>query len=349
VSLHPSHRTNRFRHAFLALSLVVTLSACTPRKIESPDTTPTPVVVADPMASFARLVSDEWKTTAKSGSSMFHTWHWGPGRHSVREMTDGFGADGNPWRELRVAYWHPAVKQVHLLGLSPYAAGVAEGTIRFDGETAEAVNDMYQTGGRRKLKSLWKFDGPDKYHDELLEATGPGGYSPLAGWDRVRVTPPAVKRAFAVEGAKPSERLKALEPLSRTWEVKGNWVGGDALHVRSTVEWVPLASGVYIRVVAPKTDGEPRHLLDAYVYHHTGTNKLRCLALSERGGVYEGDVTAPDGGGLQLDLTGHEGDQATRHAVQFDFEMDGTLHHRVWSVVGTDRTRLLDVHHKARK
>lgn len=321
------------RHVVLALSLSITLSACTPRKNDSPDTTPVPVVVADPMASFAQLVGDEWKTTAQSGTSMFHTWHWGPGKHSIREMTDGSGADGNPWRDLRVMYWHPALKQVRLLGLSPYAGGVAEGTIRFEGETAEAVVDMYQTGARRKLKSLWKFDGPDKYHDELMETTGPDGYSPLAAWDRVRVMPPATKRPFAVEGVKPSERLKALEPLlGHIWEAKS-----DALHIRSTVEWVPLTAGVYVRVVTPKADGEPGHLLDAYIYHHTGTGKLRCLALTDRGGVYEGDVTTPDGG-LQLDLTGH--------TVRFDFEKDGTVRQRVWSVVGTDRTLLLNVQHK---
>ena len=129
-------------------------------------------------------------------------------------------------------FWHPGRKQVCLLGLSAYAAGVAEGTIRFDGEAAEAVVDMYQTGGRRKLKSRWKFDGPDKYHDELLEATGPGGYSPLAAWDRVRVVPPAKPRPWGVTGEKPSERLKALFPLlGPTWgplhkpanRSRGNW------------------------------------------------------------------------------------------------------------------------------
>ena len=47
---------------------------------------------------------------------------------------------------------------------------------------------------------------------------------------------------------------------------------------------------------APSKDGEPTHLLDAYFYHHTGADALRCLALSNRGGVYEGDLTVLDGG-----------------------------------------------------
>jgi hypothetical protein len=234
-----------------------------------------------------------------------------------------------------------------LLGLSPYGAGVAEGTITFDGETAEAVTDMYQTGGRRKLKSRWQFDGPDKYHDELLEATGPGGYSPLAAWDRIRVTPPTPPRPRTVEGAKPSGRLKAIEPLlGRTWEAKGGWATGDALHIQSNFAWVPLANGIYVRTLARTAEAEPTHLLDAYVYHHTGTNKLRCLALSNLGGVYEGDLTVLDGGALQIDLKGYEGGQVVAHVVRFDLEKDGTLRHRVWSLKGAERTLLLDVHHK---
>jgi hypothetical protein len=89
-----------------------------------------------------------------------------------------------------------------------------------------------------------------------------------------------------------------------------------------------------------------RHELDAYFYHHTGTNALRCLALSNRGGLYEGDLTVLDGGALQLDLKGYEGDRVVSHVARFDFEQDGTLRHRVWSLHGTERTLMLDVHHK---
>lgn len=223
MSSHLPRRIVQLHYAFLALFLTVVLSACTAREDKGPDSKPAQEPVsakaANPMASFARMVGGEWKMTATAGTSMFDTWHWGPGRHSMRVMTDGLGADGNPWRALGVLYWHPGRKQVCSLGLSPYGAGVAEGTITFDGETAEAVTDMYQTGGRRKLKSRWRFDGPDKYHDELLEATGPGGYSPLAAWDRVRVMPPTPPRPRTVEGAKPSERLKAIEPLLATSEL----------------------------------------------------------------------------------------------------------------------------------
>ena len=154
--------------------------------------------------------------------------------------------------------------------------------------------------------------------------------------DHVRSKPPATPRPRTVEGAKPSERLKALEPLlGHTWEAKGEWAAGDAFHIQSTFEWVPLADAIYV-ARACAGQGRRAHLLDAYVYHHTGANVLRCLALSNRGGVYEGDLTVLDGGALQLDLKGYEGDRVVPHVVRFDFEKDGTLRHRVWSLKGTE-------------
>jgi hypothetical protein len=193
--------------------------------------------------------------------------------HSMRRMTDGSGAVGKPWRELRVFDWHPGRKQVCLLGLSPFARGVSEGTIRFEGETADAVFDRYQSGGRRKMGLRWAFDGSDKYHEILLEATGPDGLKPMNEWDHVRSKTLTATRPRAAKGApKPSERLKVLEPfLGHTWEAKGGW---------------------------------------------------------------------------ELDLKGYEGDRVVRQVVRFDFERDGTLRHRVWSLEGADRKFMLDVHHK---
>ena len=115
----------RLHHTLLALSLIAARSAYTAVQDESPDAKPVqepaPAEVASPMASFARMVSGEWRMTALSGTSTFDTWDWGPGKHSMRVMTDGSGAAGEPWRELQVFYWHPGRKQVCLLGLSPFA------------------------------------------------------------------------------------------------------------------------------------------------------------------------------------------------------------------------------------
>ena len=130
--------------------------------------------------------------------------------------------------------------------------------------------------------------------------------------------------------------MKAFEPfLGPAWEAEGGAdlgrVAGGASRVRSTFAWVPLADGIYLRTVAMGEDAEPGHLLDAYLYHHTGTGRLRCLALTERGGVYEGDVSVLDGGALQIDLEGYEGDRVVPCEVRFNFEPDGAVRQRVWS------------------
>lgn len=337
----------RLHRTFIVLSLIVALSACAAQQGKSTDAKPEREV-ATPMASFARMVPGEWRVTAQSGTSMFDTWHWGPGKHSMRVMTDGSDAVGNPWRELQVVYWHPGRKEVRLLGLSPFQRGVMEGSIKLEGETADAVFDLYQTGVHRKMGLRWVFDGPDKYRETLSEATGPAGLTPLAEWEFVRSkTLTAMRPPTTEEAPKSSEHLKALASLlGHTWEAKGDRATGDASPIRSTFEWVPYADGIYARTFALTKDGEPIHLLDAYFYHHTGTGALRCLALSNRGGVYEGDLTVLDGGALQLDLKGYAGDQVVPYVVRFDFEQDGTLRHRIWSLEGTERTLRLDVHHR---
>lgn len=326
----------------------------------TPPQPPEPAAVANPMASFARMVGGEWKMAAAAGTDLavgtgqYNTWHWGPGKHSLRAMTDGLGGDGDPWRAVQVVYWHPGRKQLRSLGLSPYAAGVAEGTIQVEGDTFEAIVDMYQTGDHRNLKSRWAFDGPDKYHDELLESTGPNGYFPLAAWKWFRIALPSTPRSRHVEGAGLPDRMKAFEPaLGHDWETfgeaNGEWTNGPAggaFHLQSTLEWVPLANGIYIRTLALANDAEPTHLLDTYFYHHTGTQTLRCLALSNQGGVYEGDVAVLEGGALQIELKGYEGDRVVPYVARLDFEQDTMLRFRVWSFKGTERTLMLDIRHK---
>lgn len=310
--------------------------------------------VADPMASFARMAGGEWRMTAPGMTArMFDTWHWGPGRRSMMSQVYGTGADGKPWRELLVVYWHPGLKEVRLLGLHldipGLGRGVMEGAIRFDGESAEAEFDLHQPGhpGRaiRKMGLRWAFDGPDRYHETLLEDSG-AGLALLAEWDFARSGELSALPTVAAEAKKASEHLKVFESLvGHTWEAGGDRGAGDAAGMRTTFEWIPYVDAIYARSLALAKDGEFAHVLDAYIYLHAGTKALRCLALSDSGGVYEGGATVLEGGGLRLDLKGYEGDRSVEREVRIDLEGDGTLRQRLWSVEGGERTLVLDVRH----
>ena len=112
---------------------------------------------------------------------------------------------------------------------------------------------------------------------------------------------------------------------------------------------MPLAEYVYGRTVRVSGNGATTHLLDVYVYHHTGPDALRCLALSESGGVYEGSVTVPEQNALQIDLTGYENDTTVSRVVRLDFKDNNSLRQRVWSLDDNERTLVLDLlHHKFR-
>ncbi|MHC5114835.1 MAG: hypothetical protein ACYTGP_10460 [Planctomycetota bacterium] len=315
------------------LMLVSVLSACA--------ATPSDDERANPLASFARMEGGEWRM----GTIQFDTWSWGPGRHSMRSLTHGSDGSGSPWRELLVVYWHPGRREVRLFGMHPdipgLGRGVMEGTIEFEGDTANAVFDLHQPGHPgapvRALALRWTFDGPDAYHETLSESTGLGDYATLAEWDHVRSTTLTAPRALPAGGPpRPSNNLEVFEPLlGRTWEAVA-----DGHHLQSTFEWVPYLDVIALRTMARADDAESTHVLDAYLYHHVGTDTLRCLALSESGGVYEGDVTV-EGGALRMDLAGYEGQRIVPYVVRLDFEADGTLRTRVRS---RDGTLSLDVH-----
>jgi len=327
----------------LALALLVPLSACTgapdgaPRVEIAPD--PAPVEPADPMAPFARLIPGAWQVTFASGAIGVDSWHWGPGQHSVRSG------------ELEVYYWHPGRKEIRMLSMHAdipgVGRGVGEGTIRFDGDVAEGVFDLYQPRGPRKLGLHWRFEGPDKYHDTLLEQTGPEGLRPANGWVRVRIPRPEGMPRGAAEARPPSEALQAFGALvGGTWEADGAAATGNLPRTRTTFEWIP--DYIHVRAHAPGRDGEPVLLLEAYVYQHVKTGALRCLALSESGGVYEGDLSVLESGALQFDMKGCERDEVVPLVVRLDLDPDATLRLRVESSAGGARALVLDARHRKR-
>lgn len=343
----------KFRCSHIALLLFSTLYACTSAQDTKPDTATTrsTEAVAAPMERFARFLGGAWKMTAQSGTSMYDRWAWGPGKHSMRVTTEGEAADGSPWRALRVEYWHPGYKQVRLLSMHPdvpgIGRGVGDGTIRFDGDTVEATVDLYQTRGPRKL--LWRsiFTGPDNFRTTLFETNGSDGYQPLTAWDYSRVD----ESGHSLPD-NPDEALRLPDELSvfasligHTWDAEGKGEADEGIHVQSSFEYVPLAEYVYGRTVSVAESGTQAHTLDVYLYHHVGTNALRCFALSNSGSVYEGDVTVPEVGALQINVQGYESGGTISRIVRFDLQNDGTLRQRIWSLSGSERILMLDLLH----
>ncbi|MCA9256338.1 MAG: hypothetical protein KDA33_11910, partial [Phycisphaerales bacterium] len=303
-----------------------------------------------PMASFARMEAGEWRL----GSIQFDTWRWGPARRSMRAVTNGSDGQGNPWRELVVYFWRPDRQQVCLLGFHPdipgVGRGVASGVIEFRGETITTRFDLYQPrapGGKpRRMGGRWVFDGPNKYHEVLLEDNG-AGLQPLAEWDYVRSMERSERPATATDKAlKPSKNLAAFEPLLGHWRARSKSALKGEFDIDSTFEWATYLDVITLRVIERSPAVGSAHVLDAYLYHHVGTNSLHCVALSASGAVYEGGVSVQADGALQLDLTGCEADGKTSYLVRLESASDGSMRQRVWSVDGDRRALALDIRHQ---
>lgn len=315
------------------------------------------------MAGFARLVGGEWRQTALAGTSTFDNWSWGPGQRWVRVVTDGFAPDGRPWHEWQVYYWHPVRKQICLLGLSPVYRGVSEGTLRFDGETAEGFSDLYQSGlapgplgGHRRLSMRWTFLAPDHYRDELLEDAGQG-LQPQNEWEHFRTPVPGPPRLLLpADVPGPSPLLRDLVPLlAHPWEpvgaASGAWTEGaddgtSAGNFRTAFTYLPWVDAIHVQINRPGPARETELLVEAWLYHHTGSRTLRCLALSHRGGVYEGEISVPEPGALLLRMKGAEGEWSSHPELRIDFTADGTLRQRLWATTGGQSLLLLEHQHR---
>ena len=325
----------------------------TPKPTSRPQPEQTPSESANPMSAFADLIPGEWHRSSQNTAGITETWQWGPGRLSMLLQTDGTAAAGEPWREVQVYYWHPGTKDVRFLGLSPFAKGVSEGRLTFKSpnsiKSVGATFDLFQTGGLRKMGFTWEFDSPNKYHYTLLEATSPEGLKPMNAWDLTR-SERAIKPKAALIAAAPNLplTLQPLEPLLRhAWEFKGATSKStpklESDQFKVTFEWVPYANAILARATTATKNSEtpPTHLLDAYIYHHTGFNRLRCLALlSLKEGesiFYEGDLTVAVGGSFQFNLRGFEEDRAAARDVQIDLKADGKFNVQIWSVEKNQR------------
>ncbi|MBL9078390.1 MAG: hypothetical protein JNL08_12845 [Planctomycetes bacterium] len=345
----PPQRRRRRR---LVLPLLCALSACgTAPADPSPASAAgeqAPEAATGPMADFARLIGGEWCATLASGDRVFQAWQWGPGQLSLRKTAWRSDPADSPWAG-EVFYWHPGQRRTCLLSLHEDIAGVGRGVgagwITFNGDTAAARLDLRQPRGLRALSFRWTFVGPDRHTEALLEDHGHGP-EPLNALEFVRVPPTTGQRPKAAAAPPPTGRWRAFAALvGTTWEGTAR----DGSRTRTVFEWIPSLEAAWARTWR-LTDGGDRRTpaLDACFYAPLDTGTLRCLVLTEAGGVFDGDVAAAVAGALQLDLRGHEGDRAVAREVRLEVAADGTLHHRVWSLQGDQRTLLTENRHARR-
>jgi hypothetical protein len=345
-------------YPILVLALLTTTNVC-----EAANTQPTDPDVshersaavdgageANPMASFAIMEEGQWDL----GSIHADTWRWGPGKHSIRSHTVGTDASGRPWREMAIYYWHPGLEQIRVLSLHPdipgIGRGVAEGSIEFDGRTLTGQADLYQTGRQkptyRRLAHRWTFNGPDRYHEVLLENSG-RGYQTLAEWDYVRTEKqPSTQIDPEADAPLPSENLTSLVPLLGQWESLNEQGHERDDHTRLNFEWAEYLDLIAVRLDSADHEETDDPLCDAYLFHHVGTNTLRCLALTRSGLVYEGDITQRTDGSLQCELTCIQDDLETKAIARLEIERDGSLRVRIWTAPDEDRPLIHDARYQ---
>jgi hypothetical protein len=245
-----------------------------------------------PLASFERLLTGVWRQTAASGTSMFHIWRQGPGQHSLRVKTTGRGASGEPWRAIGYVYAHPRHGDLRTFGLSCWAGGVSEGTMRLVGDEGAGRSELDQQGRRRKLETRWRFTGPDRYRETLYEETRPGQIEELASWEHVREP--------ALPASAPVLTLDELPPLVH-WNALRGWIGKgwrvedcsrplDAPTLDARLSWIPFVDALLLEIGRVAPDGTAALLQELVLYHHAGLGKLRCFALFASGEVATGDV-----------------------------------------------------------
>jgi hypothetical protein len=357
--------------------------AATPRQQPTPPPARAPVAtdVPAPMASFTRFLGGRWKMTTAAGKDNYDTWHWGPGKHSIRSTRLGTLTTGEPWSTVSVYYRHPTSHDLRIFSVGSVMRGVGEGRITFHDDGAESIVTLSQTRGPRKLRERWTFTGPDAYHDELSEKVR-DDYELLTAWDRHRVAladpsspaQPAPAPLLAPQAA-PSELLRPLEfALGRAWASIASAAASaspstDEPQTRTTFEYLPHVDAILGRVEVLSPTNTPLHAIDIYLYHHTGTGSLRVLALASLGpddvAVYEGDITpttpttpltpttaiSPTSAtsptsAYTLRLTGHRPAGTQSLEARVELETPDTVRLQLWTPQGPDRTLIMDRRHQ---
>ncbi len=303
---------------------------------------------ADPLAAFERLVHGEWRLGSDSGWSMFDRWQWGPGKRSIINQTYGTDNEGDPWRVLSLYYHDPPQNHIAMFSMHRdipgIGRGLSEGTISFDGDTADGVFDLQQSASptgnaaHRKMALKWSFTGNEHYINTLLEDAG-RGFATLAEWKRVRSDELTPLPPVAEADAKPSGPFAAFTPLAgRHWDSTLESPSGEAVRIRTHVEWIPYVQAIRARIGTHAEGQEPTAVLEAFVYRHPVAGTLHALVLSSDGTVYKGSLTIIESGSMQFAM---ESSAAARFFADINFN-DTPPRARIWSGPETDRTLLLD-------
>ncbi|XHC25591.1 hypothetical protein ABWH91_15420 [Phycisphaerales bacterium ac7] len=225
--------------------------------------------------------------------------------------------------------------------------GLSEGTISFAGDTAEGVFDLHQSasptgnGAHRKMALKWSFTENAHYIDTLLEESG-RGFATLAEWKRVRSDALTPLPAVAEADAKPSGPFTAFTPLAgRNWRSTIESPSGEAIRIRTQVEWIPYVHAIRARISTHAEGQEPTALLEAFLYRHPVAATLHAIVLSSNGTVYKGSLSINQSEELSFDLRS-TGDSR----VLFEINIEGDKpRSRVWSVDQTGRRLRWDTTH----
>lgn len=296
-----------------------------------------------PLQDFERLVTDSWVVTASSGTQMIHTWKWGPGRWSVERWTDGESASGEPWKELVVYYWDPQERRIRLLGVSPFASGISQGTIEFDGDSATANSTLTQTYGRRVMQTRWSFQSDSLYQETLLEKDSSGKFTELVAFQHHRIKrreDPSAAEADRHEIPEPFASIKFL--IGKPWN---GTIRDQQRTFQTSVNWLPIANCIHV-TIKETTSGKSVEFANAYLYHEHKAENLRCLAVFANADIYEGDLSEISKVKIQLKLDVHSHKGSWQLESLVEQTSDGSLQQKIPSSSTSNSKDLLLKHHR---
>lgn len=292
------------------------------------------------LAGLSHIVSGTWQLGLTNGYFQHDTWQWGPGGHSLLGRTINSRGDGESTSGVcRVIYWHPGEQQLRMLAISRGGL-VWQGPVRL--ENGEARFDgtlFYPDEPKRDLHLRWTFDSSDSYVAAFSESL-PGRPTPvpLATWEYARLAPDAPPHgAVPTFQPVPARYLAPLDHLlGRAWQALLERPDKGPLDIELAVSWITHTEAAHARISTSGADSV--FLLDAYLFYHPGSKSLRCLALTQDEGLYEGAVSEDGDGGLLFRLTRYVGEQETPLTVRLQLAEDHTLRASITEASDAERT-----------